>query len=69
MFDIVRKYAKDLRPGDRINVHKKGLLLVRSVFHIPCSTRIAIALSDACGNFTRDIVDSYAVFNEVLTEV
>lgn len=69
MLDIVRKYAKDLQPGDKINAHEKGWLLVCSVFRVPCSTRSTIILSDACGNFTRGEVDSHTVYNEVLTEV
>ena len=69
MCDIVRKYAKDLQPGDKINAHEKGWLLVRSVFRAPLSTHSTIILSDGGGNFTRGEVDSHTVYNEVLTEV
>lgn len=59
--DIVKKYAKDLQIGDKINGHEKGWMLVSSVKRIPHTNKTEIVVGG-----DRIIYDSHTVFEDVL---
>ena len=65
MIEIVNKYAKDLQPGDKINGHEKGWLVVKSKRRLQLSTATKIVWE----NGNEDVFDSHALFPGVIVEL
>ena len=65
MKTLCKKYAKDLKPGDKINGHEKGWIEILSVkrLHLTDYTEVLYA-----GNDKPEIIPSHSVFEDVYTE-
>lgn len=59
--NIVKKYAKDLCVGDKINGHEKGWLFVNYVKRIPYTDRTEIVVGGE-----HRICNSHTMFEDVL---
>lgn len=66
MTDLVKKYAKDLQPGDKINGHEHGWLTVEHARRIHLSDKTEIKF---CGSDTIHTLNSHCVFEDVITEI
>lgn len=64
MINLVRKYAKDLNPGDKINCHEKGWLTVKTMDRIPLTLKTKILFE----NGDNVIMDSHTLFENVVVE-
>ena len=62
--EIVRKYAKDLIPGDKVNGHERGWLTVEEVERIYLTHTVNIKFYGA----ESETLNSHVIFDDVLTD-
>ncbi|MBQ7737020.1 MAG: hypothetical protein IJT62_04220 [Oscillospiraceae bacterium] len=65
MENVVRKYAKDLQTGDKINSSNSGLLTVEKVKRIPHTEKCSVKFLGC----VPVIMPSHLVIENVYTEV
>ena len=66
MIDVVRKYAKDLCKGDKVNMHEKGWITIKSAKRVPHTQMTNISFS---GDPVIHTYDSHYIFENVLVEL